>query len=55
MEGPIVLATLLARADLQMVDAAPVELDLSATLRPKRMRMRVSAVRPLARATSAPS
>jgi cytochrome P450 len=35
MEGPIVLATLLARADLSLLSSAAVEPDLSATLRPK--------------------
>ncbi len=35
MEGPIVLATLLARVDLELVTAALVEPDMSATLRPK--------------------
>lgn len=35
MEGPIVLATLLQRADLDYVGDAPVEPDMLATLRPK--------------------
>jgi cytochrome P450 len=35
MEGPIVLATLLARADLALATSSTVEPDMSATLRPK--------------------
>jgi cytochrome P450 len=35
MEGPIVLATLLARADLSLATSGTVEPDMSATLRPK--------------------
>lgn len=46
MEGPLVLATLLARADLEMATSAPVEPELSATLRPKGgVPMRVKAAR----------
>ena len=45
MEGAIVLATLLARVDLEMATTANVEPDASATLRPKGgMPMRVRAV-----------
>src|SRR5262249_47719181 len=35
MEGPIVLGTLLQRAELDLASDAPVELEPSATLRPK--------------------
>jgi cytochrome P450 len=46
MEGPIVLATLLARADLELVSDASIEPEMSATLRPKGgVPMRVTAVR----------
>ena len=45
MEGPIVLATLLARADLELATDAEVVPDVSATLRPKGgVPMRVKAV-----------
>lgn len=57
MEGPLVLATLLARADLELVTHAPIEPEAGATLRPKGgVPMRVSAVRaglgPRARASA---
>jgi cytochrome P450 len=46
MEGPIVLATLLARADLELAPSTTVEPELFATLRPKGgVPMRVTAVR----------
>jgi cytochrome P450 len=35
MEGPIALATILQRADLELVSDAPIGIDPSATLRPK--------------------
>lgn len=46
MEGPIVLATILGRADLELVSDAEIPPDNSATLRPKGgVSMRVRAVR----------
>jgi cytochrome P450 len=45
MEGPLVLATILGRVDLEMAGPADVEPEMSATLRPKGgMSMRVTAV-----------
>jgi cytochrome P450 len=45
MEGPLVLATILARVDLELATTEAVEPDLSATLRPKGgVPMRVTAV-----------
>jgi cytochrome P450 len=45
MEGPIVLATLLARLDLELTTTAEIQPDDSATLRPKGgVPMRVTAV-----------
>ena len=46
MEGPIVLATLLAHADLSLATSGPIEPEMSATLRPSGgvpMRVNVSA------------
>jgi cytochrome P450 len=46
MEGPLVLATLLARADLALATDAPIEPEAAAALRPKGgVPMRVTAVR----------
>jgi cytochrome P450 len=46
MEGPIVLATLLARVDLELASGEPIEPELSAAMRPKGgVPMRVAAVR----------
>ena len=48
MEGPLTLATLLARADLELATQAPIEPDPYATLRPKGgLPMRVTARRTL--------
>jgi cytochrome P450 len=48
MEGPIVLATLLARADLELATRAVIEPEAGASLRPKGgVPMRVTARRPL--------
>jgi cytochrome P450 len=50
MEGPIVLATLLARVDLELMSSAEIEPELSATLRPKGgVPMRVARVHESAR------
>jgi hypothetical protein len=44
MQGPLVLATLLARADLQLLARAAIEPEAYATLRPKGgLPMRVTA------------
>ena len=49
MEGPIVLATILRRLDLELTGDAVIEPDASATLRPKGgVPMRVTAVAPVA-------
>ena len=41
MEGPLVLATLLHHADLELVEGAEVIPEAYATLRPKGIKMRV--------------
>jgi cytochrome P450 len=54
MQGPLALATLLARADLELLTRAPIEPEAYATLRPKGgVPMRVAAVRPQHRAAAA--
>lgn len=41
MEGPLVLAAMLRRADFELLDPSPVAIDVREALRPKGMRLRV--------------